>query len=61
MSNIQISKTKYRMDRGNIVLFYDIEIDELTIANKGDLKGLQDLKDLNILSKELLKYIEENE
>ena len=61
MSNIEISKTKYRMDRGNVVLFYDIEIDELTIANKGDLKGLQDLKDLNILSKELLKYIEENE
>lgn len=61
MSNIEISKTKYRMDRGNVVLFYDIEIDELTIANKGDLKGLQDLKDLNILSKELLKYIEEHE
>ena len=61
MSNIEISKTKYRMDRGNVVLFYDIEIDELTIANKGDHRGLQDLKDLNILSKELLKYIEENE
>lgn len=61
MSNIEISKTKYRMDRGNVVLFYDIEIDELTIANKGDGRGLQDLKDLNILSKELLKYIEENE
>ena len=61
MSNIEISKTKYRMDRGNVVLFYDIEIDELTIASKGDLKGLHYLKDLNILSKELLKYIEENE
>lgn len=57
MRQIEISKTTYRIDKGNVVVIYNIETKEFHIANLKDKIELKDLEDLSDVLDQLLKYI----
>lgn len=61
MSNIEISKTKYRLEKNNSSLFYDQEEDALLVMNKEGRLGLKDIPDLIENLENLLKFINKDE